>query len=71
MQRRQQPTPHIFSDNIASAKAKLETQITKLKPGPERDAVLGKIRELDTAICLSDWLSSGLRHAKPDLPQRR
>jgi hypothetical protein len=39
MQRRRQPTPHIFEKNLATEKAKLEAQIAKLKPGPERDAL--------------------------------
>jgi hypothetical protein len=44
--------------NIAAEKAKLEAQIAKLKPGPELDALRRKIRQLDTAAHLGDWLSS-------------
>jgi hypothetical protein len=66
MQRRRQSTPHIFQENIAAEKAKLEAQIARLKPGPEKDALLGKIRQLDTATHLSEWLSSpGLQPPKP------
>jgi hypothetical protein len=58
MQRRRQSTPHIFKENLAAEKAKLEARIAKLKPCPERDALVRKIRQLDTAAHLSDWLSS-------------
>jgi hypothetical protein len=57
MQRRRS-APHTFEDNIAAEKAKLETQLAGLKPGPETDALRKKIRQLDTASHLSEWLSS-------------
>ncbi len=57
MQRRRS-LPHTFEENIAAEKAKLEAQVAKLKPGPQRDALLGKIRQLNTASHMSDWLRS-------------
>jgi hypothetical protein len=57
MQRRRS-VPHTFEENIAAEKAKLETQIAKLKPGPQRDELLKKIRQLETASHMSEWLSS-------------
>ena len=61
MQRRQS-IPHTFEGNIAAEKAKLEAQVAKLNPGPQKDALLRKIRQLDTAAHMSEWLSSpGLR----------
>jgi hypothetical protein len=57
MQRRRS-VPHTFEENIAAEKAKLEAQITQLKPGPQMDAVLKKIRQLETASHVSEWLSS-------------
>jgi hypothetical protein len=57
MQRRRS-APHTFEDNIAAEKAKLETQLAGLKPGPETDALRKKIRQLDTASHMSEWLSS-------------
>ena len=56
--KRRRSVPHTFQENIAAEKAKLETQIAKLEPGPEMDALLRKIRQLDTAFHLSEWLSS-------------
>ena len=38
MQRRRS-LPHTFEENIAAEKAKLETEVAKLKPGPQMDAV--------------------------------
>jgi hypothetical protein len=65
MQRRRS-VPHTFEENIAAEKAKLEVQVAKLKPGPEKDALVRKIRQLDTAAHVSEWLSSpGLRPPEP------
>jgi len=65
MQRRRS-IPHTFEENIAAEKAKLEAQVAKLKPGPQKDALLRKIRQLDTAAHMSEWLSSpGLKPPEP------
>jgi len=57
MQRRRS-APHTFEENIAAEKAKLEAQLSELKPGPQMDALRKKIRQLDTLSHMSDWLSS-------------
>jgi hypothetical protein len=57
MQRRRS-APHTFEENIAAQKAKLEAQLSGLKPGPQMDALRKKIRQLDTLSHMSDWLSS-------------
>jgi hypothetical protein len=49
---------HTFEDNIAAEKARLEAEAAKLKPGPHMDALLKKIRQLETAAHMSEWLSS-------------
>ncbi|MGX1323273.1 cell division protein FtsB [Bradyrhizobium sp. USDA 377] len=65
MQRRRS-VPHTFEENIAAEKAKLEAQVAKLKPGPQKDALLRKIRQLDTAAHIGEWLSSpGLQPPEP------
>jgi hypothetical protein len=58
--------PHTFEENLAAEKAKLEAQVAKLKPGPQKDALLKKIRQLDSAAHISEWLSSpGLQSQRP------
>ena len=57
MQRRRS-APHTFEENIAAEKAKLEAQVAKLKPGPQMDALRKKIRQLETASHMDEWLSS-------------
>ena len=58
--------PHTFEENIAAEKAELEAQVAKLKPGPQKDALLRKIRQLDIAAHMSEWLSSpGLQPPEP------
>jgi hypothetical protein len=59
---RRRSVPHTFEGNLSAEKAKLEAQIAKLKPGPEMDALSAKIRQLDTALHMNEWLTSpGLR----------
>jgi hypothetical protein len=65
MQRRRS-VPHTFEENIATEKAKLEAELATLRPGPQMDAIRKKIRQLDTAAHLSEWLTSpGLQPPKP------
>jgi hypothetical protein len=62
MQRRRS-APHTFEDRIAAEKAKLEAQVAKLKPGPQMDALREKIRQLETASHMNEWLSSPGLHS--------
>ena len=64
MQRRRS-VPHTFAENIAAEKAKLEAQAAKLKPGPQQEVLLGKIKEFDTATPMYKWLSSSVQPPKP------
>jgi hypothetical protein len=65
MQRRRSIS-RTFEKNIAAEKAKLEAQVAKLEPGPQKDALLRKIRQLDIAAHMSEWLSSpGLQPPEP------
>jgi hypothetical protein len=58
MQRRRRSDPHTFEDRIAAEKAELEAQVAKLRPGPQMDELLKKIRQLETASHMNEWLSS-------------
>jgi hypothetical protein len=61
MQRRRS-SPHSFEGQIAAEKKRLEEQISRTPHGPQRAALIKKIRQLDTASHMSDWLHSpGLR----------
>ena len=65
MQRRRS-VPHTFEDRIAAEKARLEAQVAKLKPGPQKEVLLRKIRQLETASHINEWLSSpGLQPPEP------
>jgi hypothetical protein len=57
MQRRRS-APHTFEGNIAAQKAKLEAELADFKPGPQMDALRKKIRQLETASHMNEWLSS-------------
>jgi hypothetical protein len=56
--RHRRSTPHTFEENFAAEKAKLEAQVAKLKHGPQMDALLKKIGQLETASHMNDWLRS-------------
>ena len=55
---RSRPTLHLFENRIANEKAKLERLASELKPGPERDNILRKISQLETAARFNEWVSS-------------
>jgi hypothetical protein len=55
---RRRSKPHLFEDQIAAEKARLEQQAAGLPHGPEKDRLLRKIRQLETASYMSEWLSS-------------
>jgi hypothetical protein len=60
---RGQSTPHTFE---AAEKTRLEAQVAKLPPGPQKDGLLKKLSQLETASHINDWLSSpGLQPPRP------
>jgi hypothetical protein len=62
---RSRPTLHLFRDRLTDEKKRLEAQLGELQLGPERDQLLQKLRQLDTASHINEWLSSpGLQSPK-------
>lgn len=57
MQRRRS-LPHSFEAWLAAEKNRLEEQLADLPHGPERDGLLKKIGQLDTASHINEWLTS-------------
>jgi hypothetical protein len=57
MQRRRS-NPHPFEDQIAAEKKRLQEQIIATPQGAQRDVLVKKIRQLDTACHMNDWLRS-------------
>jgi hypothetical protein len=54
-----------FEQRLAEQKARLEQKAARLKPGPERDELLRKARQIDTAVHINEWLNSpGLQSPK-------
>ena len=47
-----------FEERVAAEKARLEAQAAKLPPGPAKDGLLKKIRQLETASHLNEWITS-------------
>lgn len=57
MRQRLRSKPHSFEVQIAAEKARCIEQLAAAL-GPERDALVKKIRQLDTASHMNDWLRS-------------
>jgi len=58
MQHRPQSVLQSFEDQITAEKSQLEAQAAGLPPGPQQDALLEKIRQLETASHMNEWLTS-------------
>ena len=54
-----------LQDRLSSWATKVQEQADKLRPGPERDALVRKARQADVAVHLDDWARSpGLQPPK-------
>ena len=59
---RNKSKPHTFEGQLAAEKARLEAELAKTPRGPAREALAKKIRQIETAAHMNEWLSStGLR----------
>jgi leucyl aminopeptidase len=47
-----------LQDRLAAWAEEVREQAARLPPGPERDALLKKLRQADTAAHLNDWANS-------------
>jgi hypothetical protein len=54
--KRQRSKPHSFEDRLAAEKKRLEAKAALLREGDEREALLGKIAQIDTACHLNELL---------------
>jgi hypothetical protein len=62
MPQRPKPTTTSFNDRLIMQKQRLEHEAAKAEPGPVRDGLLKRLRQLDVTAHLNEWLSSpGLR----------
>jgi len=65
MQHRRRYVPNTFEDQIAAEMARLEAQVAKLPSGSQKDTLLEKMSQLETASHINEWLTSpGLRPPK-------
>jgi hypothetical protein len=58
MLRRPRSVRHSFEDQIIAEKSRLEAQAADLPPSRQKEALLKKIRQLETASHLNEWLTS-------------
>jgi hypothetical protein len=55
---KRQPSAPSFESQIDTEKCRLEAQAARLPPGTQKEAVLKKIRQLETASHMNEWLTS-------------
>jgi hypothetical protein len=65
MQRRRFKLTTSLRDRLASFAEELKAKASQLRPGPEKDALLKRARQADTAAHIDDWANSpGLQPPK-------
>jgi hypothetical protein len=65
MQRRRYKQTLTFPDRLKNFAEELKAKASQLRPGPERDALLRKARQADTASHIDEWANSpGLQPPK-------
>ena len=65
MQRRRFKQQFTLQDRLSSWAEKVRQQADELRPGPERDALLKKASQAETAAHIDDWANSaGLQPPK-------
>ena len=55
---RRQSKPHTFDERLNEAKARIEAELEPIESGPQRDLLALKLRQIETAREMEDWLSS-------------
>lgn len=55
---RHRSKPHRFENQLAVAKERLQQEVAKLPAGSERDLLVRKLSQVDTAERMNAWLSS-------------
>ena len=65
MQRRQFKSTLTFPDRLKNFSDELKAKAAELRPGPERDALLKRVRQAETASHIDEWANSpGLQPPK-------
>jgi hypothetical protein len=56
MRRRSQS--HAFDDNLNAERTRIIAELENTLPGPQRDLLEGKLRQLEAASHVDEWLTS-------------
>jgi hypothetical protein len=51
---------HSFDENLQAERAHLEAAFENIEPGPQRDLLERKLRQIETASHINGWLSSSV-----------
>lgn len=60
---RKRSEPHSFEQRLAEHRSRLEAEAAGLSHGTERDAVLKRIEQLQSAVDMNMWLSQSAQRA--------
>ena len=63
---RRRSKPHTFDERLNEEKARIEAELEPTEPGPQRNLLELKLRQIETAREIEDWLSStGPQRSEP------
>ena len=49
---------HTIDDNLNAERARIIAELENTQPGPQRDLLESKLRQLETASHIDEWLTS-------------
>jgi hypothetical protein len=55
---RHRSEPHTFDERLSAERSRIEAALESAAPGPERDVLERKLRQIETALHINVWLSS-------------
>jgi hypothetical protein len=55
---RRRPQPHIFNENLNAERASIIAELENTQPGPQRDLLESKLRQLESASAIDGCLTS-------------
>ena len=58
---RRQFKPHTFDQRLNEEKARIEAELEPTEPGPLRDLLALKLRQIENVLHIDGWLSSAVR----------
>ena len=56
--KRRRSKPYTFDERLNAEKTRVQTKLECANPGPQRDVLERKLRQIETALHIDGWVSS-------------